>query len=47
MKMDPGEEITPLIVMKTATANKSEEGHFGKALALKLEWREQIEILPS
>ena len=47
MKIDLSEEITPLIVMKTATADKSEKGHSGQALALKIEWREHMEILPS
>ena len=46
MKIDLSEEITPLI-MKTATADKSEKGHSGQALALKIEWREHMEILPS
>ena len=47
MKIDLSGEIMPLIVMKTATADKSEKGHSGQALALKIEWREHMEILPS
>ena len=47
MKIDLSEEFTPLIVMKTATAAKLEKGHSGQTLALKMEWREHMEILPS